>query len=74
MFTLIALLLTSPIREIKPDMDRCAGLEAGDWHRCQPRVINLGSWDPRPSPKDWQYSIPLSDPKEWGEYPTEKRD
>lgn len=31
----------------------------------------IGSWDPRPV--DWSTSNPLSEPREWGAYETEKR-
>lgn len=81
MLTLIALAMLAsptptpytPSRDYNPDTDPCAGLEAGEWHRCQPRVVNLGKWDVRPAADKWPESVKVDEPKAWGEYPTEKQ-
>lgn len=33
---------------------------------------NLGTWDPRPAPSEWQPNAAMYDPKDFGYYPTEK--
>lgn len=42
---------------------------------CESDVLNLGEWDPRPSPGEWPTtSYYNTEPPAWGTYPTEKRD
>lgn len=74
MLTLIALALLASPMEYRQETDPCAGLESGEWHRCQPRMINLGKWDVRPNADRWSTSVKIDDPKAWGEYPAEKQD
>lgn len=74
MFALLLLMmLVSPNPDYNPDTDKCAGMESGEWHRCQPRVVNLGEWDARPNPYEWPANSFEPAPKPWGEYATEKR-
>lgn len=54
--------------------ERCAGLPEVEWRRCQPRMINLGSWEARPSPDEWDKNAYQSPPSEFGTYATEKRE
>lgn len=61
----------APVQDYNPDTDPCLGLEAGEWHRCQPRVIYLGEIDARP--RYWPDNKELDAPKSWPEYDTEKR-
>jgi hypothetical protein len=61
-----------PVLDYNPDTDRCAGLESGAWHRCQPRVIYLGRF-PAPVEARWPDNKELDAPKSWPEYETEKR-
>lgn len=52
--------------------DPCAGMEIWEWRHCQPRVVNLGTWEMVPQDyKPSEAKMP-ADPKDWGEYPTEK--
>lgn len=59
-------------REAEELAERCAGLPEVEWRKCQPRVINLGSFDARPAPGDWSYNNFPSAPPDFGTYPTEK--
>ncbi len=68
-----------PIRESFPEQDetRCAGLPEVEWRKCQPRMVNLGTWDVRPSPEQWPYNYTAGQPtvpEAWGTYETEKRE
>ena len=51
MLSLIAafLLISPPVTKVEdynPETDKCRDLPTIEWRRCQPRVINLGTWDP----------------------------
>lgn len=62
LLTILSLLLTSPTP--------CLGMETAEWRACQPKVINLGTWDPRPLDITWT-DYPA--PEKYGEYATEKK-
>lgn len=45
----IWLLVSPPVTKVEwydPGTDPCRGMATEEWRRCQPRVINLGPWDP----------------------------
>ena len=84
MLALIAMLLASPLPRAACDeygwpVESAAACRAScswwDRHdeRCRDVDVEvIGSWDPRPEPKDWPKNGYAAPPPAWGAYPLEK--
>ncbi len=69
----VALMLSGPLPH-KDCQKVCFGVCAWSWedHSCHDTMIHdLGPWDPRPSPAEWEPNSYQSPPAEWGVYPCE---
>ena len=71
---IIAVALSSPPTfDCEDGQVVCPFTPAGRRCFCAPEMINLGSWDPRPTPDEWPKSSYYgTEPAAWGTYPLEK--
>lgn len=69
-----ALALSSPSLHSPPPEPPCRLWYSRTEHRCRDEDVEIiGSWDPRPSPAEWDHNAYQNSPADWPAFPLEKR-